>query len=264
MECPVTRSLGQYPDNGWSRLSRPRTHELVIERIEEQIAAGRLKVGDRLPPERELAASLGVSRAGVREAIRVLEAMGTVAQNTGSGPDAGTILSAMPGDALARLISLHVMLASIDTGDVVRARIALERESTRLAAKHASPSDHALIAEHLTAMDDPDIGVEAFNEHDTAFHLAIARASGNVLVAELTTALRTAMRPTLLRALRAAEDFPSVGAQLRAQHHAIHTAIRDGDGALAAERVEAHIDGFYAETHEAAGTSNGPDSAPSS
>lgn len=234
-------------DLGWTRLPRPRTYELVIERIEEQISAGHLKVGDRLPPERELAAALGVSRAAVREAIRVLDAMGTLVQSTGSGAESGTILSALPGHALSRLISLHVMLASINTGDVVRARIALERESVRLAATHATATDHARIAEHLAAMDDPGIAVAEFNEHDTAFHLAIARASGNVLVAELTTALRTAMRPTLLRALRAAEDFPAVAARLRRQHHGIYAAMVGADGTLAADRVQAHIDGFYAD-----------------
>jgi GntR family transcriptional regulator, transcriptional repressor for pyruvate dehydrogenase complex len=226
---------------------RRRIHEVVLERIEEQIATGRLRVGDRLPAERDLAAELGVSRPAVREAIRVLEAMGTVVQGTGSGPDSGTLLSAVPGDALTHLISLHVMLASIGTADVVRARIALERESSRLAARHAAADDHATMERQLAAMDDPGITPEQFNDLDTAFHLAIARASGTVLVAELTTALRTAMRPTLLAALRAAPDFAAISARLAVEHHGIHQAIRDGDGDLAAHRVEAHIEGFYAD-----------------
>lgn len=235
----------QQADEGDARVGRRRIHEVVLEQIEEQIASGQLKVGDRLPAERDLATSLGVSRPAVREAIRVLEAMGTVVQGTGSGPDAGTLLSAVPGDALTHLISLHVMLASIDTADVVRARVALERESTRLAAGHAGPADHETMAGHLAAMDDPAISVAEFNDRDTAFHLAIARASGNVLVAELTTALRVAMRPTLLHALQALQDFPATAARLAAEHHGIHAAILAGDGDLAADRVEAHIDGFY-------------------
>ncbi len=230
---------------GDARAARRRIHEVVLAHIEDQIATGTLKAGDRLPAERDLAAALGASRSAVREAIRILEAMGTVVQGTGSGPDSGTVLSAVPGAALTHLISLHVMLASIDTTDVVRARIALERESTRLAAKHARPQDHAVLAEHLAAMAAPGIGVAEFNDLDTAFHLAIAEAGGNVLVAELTTALRTAMRPTLLRALQAVADFPSMAARLTGEHQAIHDAILAGDGDLAAARVEAHIDGFY-------------------
>jgi GntR family transcriptional regulator, transcriptional repressor for pyruvate dehydrogenase complex len=226
--------------------ARPRIHEVVLRHIEQQIATGRLGVGDRLPAERDLAAALGVSRSAVREAIRVLEAMGTVVQGTGSGPEAGTFLSAGPGDALTHLLSLHVMLASIETADVVRARVALERESTRLAARHAGPASLARLSEHLDAMADPGIDVLEFNDHDTAFHLAIAQAGGNVLVAELTTALRTAMRPTLLRELRAVADFPAMAARLAVEHQGIHDAIRAGDGDLAADLVEAHIAGFYA------------------
>jgi GntR family transcriptional repressor for pyruvate dehydrogenase complex len=241
----VAQSARPEPGAADPRTGRLRIHEIVLGRIEEQIATGQLKVGDRLPAERDLAASLGVSRPAVREAIRVLEAMGTVVQGTGSGPDAGTLLAAVPGEALTHLISLHVMLASIDTADVVRARVALERESTRLAASHAGPADHEVLAGHLAAMDDPKISVAEFNDRDTAFHLAIARASGNVLVTELTTALRVAMRPTLLHALQALTDFPATAAQLAVEHHGIHDAILTGDGDLAADRVEAHIDGFY-------------------
>ena len=221
-----------------------RIHEIVLWRLEEQIASGRLKVGDRLPSERDLAASLGVSRPVVREAIRVLEAMGTVVPAT-AGPDTGTLVSAVPGEAVTHLVALHVMLASFDTADVVRARIALERESSRLAAKHATDADHAALEEELAAMDNLAITPEEFNDRDTAFHLAIARSSGNVLLTELTTALRVAMRPTQLQALRADGDFRSTAAGLAVEHHGIHEAIRAGDGELAANRVEAHIDGFY-------------------
>ncbi len=119
--------------DGWEPVSRPRTYELVLDRIEEQIASGRLHVGDRLPAERELAAALGVSRVAVREAIRVLQAMGLISQATGSGRDAGTILTSAPAEALTRLIRLHVLVASVNSKDLVRARITLERESAALA-----------------------------------------------------------------------------------------------------------------------------------
>lgn len=230
---------------GWLPVARARTYELVLDRIEEQIASGRLRVGDRLPAERELAAALEVSRVAVREAMRVLQAMGVINQGTGSGPDAGTVLTAAPGAALTRLIRLHVLVASVGSQDVIRARIALERESARLAALHADGGDHAAIAEHLAVMDDPGIGVEEFTDRDTAFHVAIARASGNPLVAELTTALRNAMRVHLLDRLNGEPDFRAVTARLCGEHHGIHRALLDGDGARAADLIEAHIDGFY-------------------
>ncbi|HZE00118.1 MAG TPA: GntR family transcriptional regulator [Micromonosporaceae bacterium] len=174
------------PDNVGDAPAR-RIHEIVLWRIEEQIASGRLTVGDRLPSERDLAASLGVSRPAVREAIRMLEAIGTVVPATAE-PDSVALVAVVPGDALTHLVTLHVMLSSFETTDVVRARIALERESARLAAKQATIADHTAMADDLAAMDQLGITPEEFNDRDTAFHLAIARASGNVLLTELTTA----------------------------------------------------------------------------
>jgi len=232
-------------DAGWLPVTKTRTYELVLDRIEEQIASGRLRAGDRLPPERELAAALGVSRVAVREAMRVLQAMGLISQGTGSGRDAGTILTAAPGEALTRLIRMHVLVASVGSDDLVRARVTLERESARLAAGHADAADHAALREALAVMDRPDVGVEEFNDADTAFHTAIARASGNGLVAELTTALRNAMRARLLQMLRDEPAFPVVAARLASEHRAICAALVDGSGELAADLVAAHIEGFY-------------------
>lgn len=232
--------------DGWVPVTKARTYELVLDRIEDQITAGRLRAGDRLPAERELAAALGVSRVAVREAMRVLQAMGVIAQGTGSGRDAGTVLVAAPGQALTRLVRMHVLLASVGTDDVVRARIALERESARLAATHATPDDHALLAEHLAVMADPQCPVETFNDRDTDFHVTIAHASGNALVAEMTTALRNAMRGSLLDRLRGETDYREVAAQLTREHREIHEALLAGDGPRAADLVEAHIEGFYA------------------
>ena len=69
----------------WLPVRKARAHELVIEVIEDRILSGALKVGDALPPERELAASLEVSRAGVREAVRVLESQGVLRSQPGAG-----------------------------------------------------------------------------------------------------------------------------------------------------------------------------------
>ena len=224
---------------------RPRAYEQVLDRIEADLAAQRLQVGDRMPSERDLAHDLGISRPAVREALRILEAWGTVVQGTGSGPDAGTVLVASPATALTRFIRLHVLLASIGPSDVLQARIALERESTRLAALHATPQDHEIIASHLTAMDQPGLDAITFNELDSAFHVAIARATGNLLVSELTIALREAMRPRLQASLQAALDLPAITTQLRADHHGIYEAIRQGRPQAASDRVEAHINQFY-------------------
>ncbi len=226
----------------WHPVTRSRSHELVLDQIEEQILAGTLRVGDRLPGERDLASHLQVSRAAVREAIRSLEAQGVVRSGVGSGKDAGTVVSAMPSQALTRLLRLHVALANFPMLDVVDARVMLERSSAALAAGHASTEDFETMRTALEGMERPDVDQEKFNDLDTAFHVAIAEASGNRLVADMTIALRDSMRRPILHALNGlGSDWVRVADQLRADHRAILAAIESGDGELAAERVDQHI-----------------------
>src|SRR4029453_17831633 len=85
-----------------------RTHQLVLEWIEKQLSDGQLKVGGRFPGELSLAEQLAVSRTSVREAIRVLEAMGVLRAGVGSGKDAGTVVIADPTAALGSALRLHV------------------------------------------------------------------------------------------------------------------------------------------------------------
>ena len=81
------------PSPNWKPVARTRTYEMVIDAIEEQILSGALGVGDPLPPERDLAARLQVSRPAVREALRVLEAQGVLRSAVGSGSGAGTFVA---------------------------------------------------------------------------------------------------------------------------------------------------------------------------
>lgn len=232
---------------GWRPVARSRTYELVIERVEEQILAGQLRVGDRLPAERDLANMLSVSRAAVREAFRALEAQGVLRMSVGTGPDSGTTVAAMPSEALTRLLKLHVALANLPVGHVVEARIMLERESAWNAATHAEPDELDELKRLLDEMDDPQLSRERFNELDTEFHVGIAEAGGNRLVADMTTAIRDSMKRPLLAAFQElGSGWHDIARGLRSDHHAIHEALLARDTALAAERVETHIRGFYA------------------
>lgn len=231
-------------DAAWRPVARSRAYELVVDQIEEQILSGALRVGERLPGERDLAARLEVSRAAVREAIRTLEAQGVVRSSVGSGPDAGTVVSSVPSEALNRLLRLHVALANFPMIDVVEARVMLERFSATLAAVHADVDAAARLGELLDAMDDADIDRERFNDLDTEFHIAIAEAGGNRLVADMTIAIRDSTRRPILRGLELLGDgWTDVCAGLREEHRRIRAAIVAGDGQAAADAVEAHIRG---------------------
>ena len=229
----------------WRPVSRVRSHELVIGAIEDQIMSGALKVGDPLPPERELAARLQVSRAGVREAIRVLEAQGVVTANVGAGPEAGTFIASMPSAALTRFLRLHVALSNFPMHDIIDARVMLERNSAMLAAAHADAEKLAEVRAPLLAMDDIGTDCEPFNDADTAFHVAIAEASGNRLVADMTIAIRASLRQPILQAMRRVADWPGLARTLQSQHHSIYDAIAARDGRSAADLTERHIRGAF-------------------
>src|SRR5690606_36197516 len=134
----------------------------VIDAVEEEIMAGSLGVGDPLPAERDLATKLGVSRASVREALRVLDSLGVVRSSGGSGRGAGTFIAAMPSAALTRFLRLDVALTNFSIDDVTETRIQLERSSAVLAATRADKDALPEVNAQLAMMDTPGISLETF------------------------------------------------------------------------------------------------------
>jgi GntR family transcriptional repressor for pyruvate dehydrogenase complex len=232
-----------------------RTHELVLARIERDLSAGRLAVGDRLPAERTLAAELGVSRASVREAIRVLEAMGIIRTNVGSGPDAGAVVIDNPAAGMTSGIRLHVASHHVPVGDVVQLRVMLETWSVARVAdlvrtagsEGVTPPDLVGASEVLGLMDESSVTIQDFHRLDAAFHGSLVALSGNVLVAAVMAGLRGAIHDYVLAGSLRLPDWPATAARLRAEHRGILAAVEGGAPDEAAERVRAHIEGFCRE-----------------
>lgn len=222
-----------------------RTHELVLRQVEADLAAGKLRLGDRLPGERALAGELGVSRPSVREAIRVLEAMGVVRTAAGSGPEAGAVIVADPGSPLTATLRLHLATSHLPMGDIVQTRVLLESWAVREAAGRATPSQVAAARQLLDAMDEPELPRERFHLLDAEFHVALAALAGNVLVSTIMASLREAIHGYVMAAAPHVPDWTAAAALLRAQHRAVLAAVADGDGDLAARLVAEHIEGFY-------------------
>ncbi|WP_260614832.1 FadR/GntR family transcriptional regulator [Microbispora sp. KK1-11] len=243
--------------------ARPRAFEEVLARIEERIAADGLTVGDRLPGERQLAEQLGVGRSSVREALRVLETLGVVASQAGRGPDAGAVLTSRPGNALTDLLRLHLGLATLSMREVIDTRLMIEQWAAARAAAASLPaasapttpvpttpgpaaSAHtatARMAEAIAAMDAARDPAE-FVEHDIAFHLALAEASGNRLTVAVMGALRDALRRYAVDAVVRLGDTDG----LQDDHRRIHRAIEDGDAGAAAAAVAEHLARAYPES----------------
>ncbi|MFD7159184.1 FadR/GntR family transcriptional regulator [Kribbella sp. NPDC059898] len=223
-----------------------KNYELVLRRVEADLAAGRLRVGGRLPGERALAEQLGISRPSVREAVRVLEAMGVVRTATGSGPEAGTVIVAEPVSPLTAVLRLHLATNHLPMGDVVETRLLLESWAAREAAGRELAVGELKVAEELLdRMDDGGLTPEEFHLLDAEFHVALSGLAGNVLIAAVMASLRSAIHGYVLAAVPNLPDWEATVVGLRAEHRAILAAVRGGEPERAAELVAAHIRGFY-------------------
>lgn len=237
----------------------PRAWQVVLERIETDLRDGRLSPGDRLTPERELAAQLGVGRSSVREAIRVLEVLGVVRTATGSGPTAGAMIVTTPRGGLAAFLRLQVAANGFPLSDVVRTRVVLECDvAERLAHADADLSE---IVGVLDAMDAADLTPGEFLALDARFHQALAEASGNAVVSAMMAGLRSSIEAYTQAGAARLADWAGTVDRLRIEHRAIVAAVAAGDAARAREGVRTHIADYYAQVATALSPDDRADAA---
>jgi len=215
---------------GLPRLTRTRLYEQVAEQITTWIDANGLRAGDRLPPERELAQRLGVSRATLSQALVALEVIGVVSVRHGDG----TVLSDAPGP---RRIVEAIRAHANRLPEIIDTRDALETKIAALAAQRRTPEDLARIDEALTAM---ATEVEAGGrgvEGDERFHGAVTAAAHSLLLARLMDEIRDLIRETRIESL----SQPGRPSDSLAGHRAVADAIRAGDPEAAAAAMHAHV-----------------------
>ncbi|MDP9988403.1 FCD domain-containing protein [Arthrobacter sp. FW306-05-C] len=225
---------------------RPRTHDALLKDIEADLRAGKIKVGDRLPGERTLAENYGISRASVREAIRILDAMGVVRSSVGSGPTSGAIVVSDPSAGLSSALRLHVASNRLPVEDIVQTRILLETWTARAGAEREDgDTEREQAAQLLEAMDHPEVDRAAFHELDARFHVALSSLAGNEVMATIMESLSGSIVDYVKGSMDAMEDWPDVLEVLRTQHHGIFDAVQSRDGELAARLLREHIEWFY-------------------
>lgn len=225
-----------------------RTHQVVLAHIEDDLAAGRIRLGDRLPGERVLAEQLGVSRPSVREAVKILEALGVIRTATGSGPEAGATVVADPAAGLGAALRLHLATDHVPVKDIVDLRMLVEGAAVRGAAARPTADGVDRATALLDAMDAPGIDATSFLDLDAAFHVTLAAMSGNVLHAAVLAGIRGAVRAYIDEGAARAADWPTLAHRLRAEHRTILHAVRDGRADDAEAVVVAHIEGFHRDT----------------
>lgn len=225
-------------------LNNRRAFEQIIVQIEDAILDGRLRPGDRLPSERELADTFHVSRASVREALRVLEMFGVVVARRGTGPDAGSVVAASAESGIHSALRLHTSLLQIPTKDVVEVRALLEGQAAYEAAHNAQLDDLERLRATILAME-AATSIQDYHALDTEFHVELSRASGNALLPVLMEALRAVMHRDMVEAFAALKDWRAERDRLVVQHQSIVTLVEKRDADAAAKAVREHVVGFY-------------------
>ncbi|MDO5031966.1 FadR/GntR family transcriptional regulator [Corynebacterium sp.] len=223
-----------------------RIHEKVLDWVTEQLESGQLTIGDHLPSERALAESLGVSRSSLREALRVLEAMGVLQSATGSGQRSGTIVTANPEQALGMAMSFQLASSQMQPEHIFRTRILLETSAMR--ESNPEGFDVEKTAEILEHMERPDVPIEQFLRLDAQFHVALSRAAENPLLSTLMEAVGLAISDHTLQLSHNLPDWEQTSARLKAEHREILEVLTQGRSAEAAQLLEQHIRGYYQET----------------
>jgi GntR family transcriptional repressor for pyruvate dehydrogenase complex len=213
--------------------------EEILDQLEENITTGRLAAGDRLPAERELASRLGVSRPSVREALRVLEALGIV--NVQRGADRGVMLLEEPGNAFAHLLRLHLALSHVSLESIIEFLIMIQAWAARAVARDVPAEGLAELEEIVTKMQDPTLVPEEFHELDATFHATLGRICDNELVTLVLEGCSESLRRLISEVVLNAANWPEMRAGLAREHYEIYTALASGDIGLAEERIREHL-----------------------
>lgn len=212
----------------------------VVDRIETMILEGVLPEECRLPPERELAARMGVSRPKLREALRTLSERDLVRIRHGDGTFVARLTSEALSPGLIDLYARHGLAAR----DYLEYRREQEGFAARLAAARATEPDHWAIAGSIEALEAAHLSgdIERSEGADVAFHTAIVNASHNSVLIHMMRSIYALTRRGVFYNRRKLRSIEGAGERLLDQHRSIATAILAGDPDAAEGAARAHLD----------------------
>ncbi|WP_298858373.1 FCD domain-containing protein [uncultured Sulfitobacter sp.] len=220
-------------------VSPEKLSSAVVRQVEELILRGILQPGKRLPPERELAERLGVSRPSLRDAIAQLQAAGLLASKPGAGVFVADVLGSAFSPALTALFARH----DEATMDYLSFRRDMEGLAAERAARLGSDTDLAVISAIFAKMEAAHDSRSAEDEAalDAQFHMAIIEASHNVVMLHMMRSMYELLRGGVFYNRQVMFKQQTKRAVLLDQHRTIHDALIARDAAGAREAVEAHL-----------------------
>jgi len=211
-----------------------RLYESVIEQIMDLIKSNELKPGDKLPPERELAEKLSISRGSLREAFRVLESRGLIK----SKPGGGRYIREIRKNGHNNTENIILSLEKSSILELLEAREMLEIKIAKIAAQRATPEDIELIKEALNKInEEEELKHGKETESDTEFHLAIASASHNFVFVNIIKLHLDLLKDTREKTWK----IPGRKEEQYQEHQVIFQAIKEHDAKKAGETMLKHL-----------------------
>jgi len=219
----------------WPPKERLRVAQEVTGQLREMILSGSYRAGEKLPPERKLAETLGINRATLREALKTLEHAGLVRSRQGDGTRVLDFVQTAGLDLLRHLIPLREATRRSLLRDVLEFRQIIGREVARLAAERARP-EHLERLREIAAR--PAEGAEEALLQDLDFYTELARTTENLVFALLLNTVRGTVRS--FSSFFA--DFNPAVDEVRTHHLEVIEALAEGDAERASLASDRHLE----------------------
>jgi len=216
------------------KITPVRLYESAIEQIMNLIKNKKLRPGDKLPPERELAEKLSISRGSLREAFRVLESRGLIK----SKPGGGRYIREIRKNGHNNTENIILSLEKSSILELLEAREMFEVKIAKIAAQKATIEDIQLIEEALSKMnEEEELKYGKETESDSEFHLAIANASHNFVFVNIIKLHLDLLRDTREKTWK----IPGRREEQQEEHQTIFQAIKEHDSKEAGEAMLKHL-----------------------
>lgn len=223
----------------FSRIEQSRTADEVVQQIEALVLEGVLRVGDRLPGERDLSRQFDVSRPILRDALKMLETRGLLTSKHGDGTYVADVIGQVFAKPVAELFLTHRKAA----GDYLEYRREIEGVAAEYAARRATADDIALLDRIVERMKEahPSDDMDAEAAIDVEFHQAVGECAHNIMLMHTLRSCYRLLSEGVLQNRILVYNLSDASAILLEQHLAIYNAIREGDPSAARRAAMDHI-----------------------
>lgn len=220
----------------FQRIKTRKIYEEIVEQLKDMITRGELKPGNKLPSERDMAESLGVSRASVREALTALEAIGILDIRPGDG----TFVKQTSDSETFEPLALVLAVEQNPGAQLMEVRRVLETEMAALAAERATQDNLDKIEESLEIMKIAASTQEAVKA-DLGFHFAIAEATHNTILLRIMNTVADLMHNSFRSDREKLYSTPRKANKIINEHDAIYQAIKERNPEKSRKKMLEHI-----------------------